>query len=229
MKKEFTRDLTEVPIEIIAKMLERQEEQGNKRDPFIFDDDFYTNKKNGGIDWYLTPEGNTFWSRIQSKDYEHFFRLYPQNKQFYKLSTNGKRQLESLIDDFRNILNTSENPTISEVSYYTKILKDTNLFDLVLEKTIEEKEIIVHSESGPFKVLVSKKGIFYHEGNVPINEVDLESLLSTLSTYIGFGETNAGQYQIKCEKITIGCKVGVLISDLRTVLDTYKNLQKKDN
>lgn len=67
--------ITGYPIEIINRMLECQESQGNNADLEVFKiKGPDTNRSRGGFDWGKTSEGIKFWSRIfNKKDFNHFF------------------------------------------------------------------------------------------------------------------------------------------------------------
>ena len=68
------------PIEVQEKMLERQVEQGNHRDPNVFIRNFSAGKANRGFNWSDTPEGHDFWENIvDNGDYSEFFELYPKH------------------------------------------------------------------------------------------------------------------------------------------------------
>ena len=69
----------ELPVEIQEKMLERQVQQGNKRDEEVFGRDLYTNQELGGFDWCETPEEAEFWSYVlESDNHELFYQRYPK-------------------------------------------------------------------------------------------------------------------------------------------------------
>jgi hypothetical protein len=71
-------DLKNIPLEIIAKMLERQEEQGFGRNLEILQEN---RNSSVGFRWQNTVEGYDFWSNILSHgEYYLFFQKYPKNK-----------------------------------------------------------------------------------------------------------------------------------------------------
>ena len=63
------------PIEIVNRMLECQENQGNPVDLEVFKiKGPDTTRSRGGFDWHKTSEGSPFWSIIvNKKDFNHFF------------------------------------------------------------------------------------------------------------------------------------------------------------
>lgn len=74
----YKEELQGFPVEVVEKMLERQVEQGNKRDISVFEADRFACKEEGGFDWDETPEGWYFWYKvIDSKNFDHFFERYP--------------------------------------------------------------------------------------------------------------------------------------------------------
>lgn len=52
------------PSEVIEKLLDNQELQGNKRDVSVFEKDIETHKEEGGVNWTETPEGEIFWHEV---------------------------------------------------------------------------------------------------------------------------------------------------------------------
>lgn len=70
------------PVEIVEKMLERQVEQGNKRDISVFEKNVLAGGKRGeGFTWDKTPEGHNFWLHVISRrNFEVFFDRYPKKE-----------------------------------------------------------------------------------------------------------------------------------------------------
>ena len=54
----------DLPIDIQNRMLDYQEEQGNKRDSSVFERYIETNSNFGGFDWDHTKEGFEYWYEI---------------------------------------------------------------------------------------------------------------------------------------------------------------------
>lgn len=97
-------DVSEFPIEIVQKMVERSTEQGRWLDN-IGMRTFQNNVASsgyGGFNWRATSEGHTFWSRvIEHKRFDLFFDLYPckyLGKTIYIKTdgTNNKEQLSKI-------------------------------------------------------------------------------------------------------------------------------------
>jgi hypothetical protein len=69
------------PKEIIARMLDCQEEQGNKRDISVFEERISTGYIYKGFDWHKTKEGCNFWFNvIKGKNFNVFFKIYPKKE-----------------------------------------------------------------------------------------------------------------------------------------------------
>lgn len=67
-------ELTGFPKEIIARMLQCQEEQGNKRDIYLFE-----RNRSAGFIWNKTKEKDVFWFKvIREKNFDLFFEKYPK-------------------------------------------------------------------------------------------------------------------------------------------------------
>lgn len=74
--------IKDFPKEVIEKMLERQVEQGNKRDVTVFEKSEWEIKLDGGFDWDKTIEGDEFWREvIDEKNFALFFEKYPKQEQ----------------------------------------------------------------------------------------------------------------------------------------------------
>ena len=74
-------ELTGFPKEIIARMLDCQEEQGNKRDINVFERDKEANNQKKGFNWLRTQEGQVFWFKvIGCRIFDLFFEKYPKKE-----------------------------------------------------------------------------------------------------------------------------------------------------
>ena len=72
-------ELEGFPKEIIARMLDCQEEQGNPRNISVFERNKYTIVELGGFDWDKTIEKDIFWEEvIDNKNFDIFFKKYPK-------------------------------------------------------------------------------------------------------------------------------------------------------
>lgn len=98
--------ITEFPIEVVQKMVERSTEQER-----WFDDvgmrTFQVNVSSsgrGGFNWGASPEGHSFWSRvIEHKRFDLFFARYPCKyigKTIYIATdgTNNREQLSKIMN-----------------------------------------------------------------------------------------------------------------------------------
>ncbi|MDD2192653.1 MAG: hypothetical protein PHO12_08975 [Bacteroidales bacterium] len=76
------------PKEIIARMLECQEEQGNSRDISVFEKQCNAGCFNKGFTWEKTKEGNIFWLEVIGvRNFDIFFERYPKkdNSQEFRI------------------------------------------------------------------------------------------------------------------------------------------------
>ena len=79
MKCSYKGDLDGIPDPIVHKMLERQVEQGNKKNVSVFEANRTADKDDGGFDWRETPEYEEFWSPIlDDLSFDLFFEKYPE-------------------------------------------------------------------------------------------------------------------------------------------------------
>ena len=87
-------DLIGFPKEIISRMLDCQEEQGNPRDVSVFEEKINARMDIKGFSWGKTKEKWYFWGDvIGNKNFNHFFEKYP--KQEYQELKNNKKEENS--------------------------------------------------------------------------------------------------------------------------------------
>lgn len=67
------------PIEVVAKMLERQYEQCKVVDVSVFENDKIAGADDSGFTWGDTEEGfNFWWNVVEDRDFSEFFKKYPK-------------------------------------------------------------------------------------------------------------------------------------------------------
>lgn len=72
-------DIKGFPVEVIAKMLERQYEQSEVVDVSVFENDKIAFVYQSGFDWNNTLEGDSFWHDvIMERDFSEFYKRYPK-------------------------------------------------------------------------------------------------------------------------------------------------------
>jgi hypothetical protein len=75
----FKGQLKGFPKEVVNKMLERQVEQGNELNKFVYENENIAGRSDKGFTWQNTIEGHEFWSNvINKKDFDLFFQKYPK-------------------------------------------------------------------------------------------------------------------------------------------------------
>lgn len=101
-QEDLVGQISNFPIEVVQKMVERQVEQGNKPDVTIFQKVCCAPRCNGGFTWESTIEGGDFWSIvIASGMFDEFFKRYPKGSPSKKVyiwghSTKGNKVIEAL-------------------------------------------------------------------------------------------------------------------------------------
>ena len=79
MKKYTKGELNNIPDELVEIMLDRQEEQGNKRDASVFEEYLDKSKSIGGFYWTRTVEGYDAWfNALQDKNFDAILK-HPAN------------------------------------------------------------------------------------------------------------------------------------------------------
>lgn len=78
-KSNDINQLKGVPLQIVNKMLERQEEQVGFKDMSVFMKRITSGKSENGFNWCETEEGSNFWIQvIAHRNYIYFFKKYPK-------------------------------------------------------------------------------------------------------------------------------------------------------
>lgn len=68
----------ELPLQIQETMMDRQEEQGNPRNPDVFINDITDSKNGGGFDWADSEEGSFFWNEVTCGNLDQFYDYHPE-------------------------------------------------------------------------------------------------------------------------------------------------------
>ena len=80
--------IADFPIEVVQKMVDYQEEQGNTADPSKFAANVTADREHGNFTWSLTPEGHLWWSEIiDGRNFSKFFEKYPRKQTKKELIT----------------------------------------------------------------------------------------------------------------------------------------------
>ena len=102
---EYGGELIGFPREVVEKMLYYQEQQTGKRDISVFERGKSISNAWGGFTWPVTPEGDTFWSRvIRDKNFDLYFEKYPKNmknKTFSLTEKDGRSIIEVACDTWK--------------------------------------------------------------------------------------------------------------------------------
>jgi hypothetical protein len=145
----------DLPIEIQNKMLDRQAEQGNKRDESVFIEGVDSVFSKGGFDWCRTIESNIFWGEVIMKgNHELFFEKYarqniPELKgilmevsDFKDFSYSQKREVIGTLNG-KHICMASDRSYVVDYNYARPIMQPKEI-------TIEEAQEMIGDE---FKII----------------------------------------------------------------------------
>ena len=75
-KQTHKGQLEGVPNDIVERMMECQEEQGNKRDASVFEETFSQDKVRGGFDWVDTKEDSNIWGEVEKRNFQPFYDFW---------------------------------------------------------------------------------------------------------------------------------------------------------
>jgi len=102
MNEDYKGELRGFPREIVEKMLDRQEDAGNKRDVSVFENDRSASSMEDGFTWDCAIEGVSFWINIiTSRNFKIFFDKYPKDdKPIEKEVIIDHSDIEDLIKTF---------------------------------------------------------------------------------------------------------------------------------
>lgn len=95
------------PKEIIKRILDCQEEQGNKKDISVFEENKFSLLGKGGFDWAKTKEKWGFWYEVIScKNFNVFFEKYPkkEDSQVFRV---GDKVYDIMCKSFGIIINVN--------------------------------------------------------------------------------------------------------------------------
>lgn len=96
-------DIAGFPPEIVEKMLEYQEKQGNQRCIEVFENCKRKDRADRGFNWKNTDEGWDFWKVvIMDKKFDVFFKRYPKGNPEARLDGVGISQ--DIADDLNTCI-----------------------------------------------------------------------------------------------------------------------------
>ena len=75
-KTTYKGQLEGVPNDIVERMMDCQEEQGNKRDASVFEETFSQDKVRGGFDWVDTKEDSNIWGEVEKRNFQPFYDFW---------------------------------------------------------------------------------------------------------------------------------------------------------
>ena len=153
------------PKEIIARMLECQEEQGNKRDVSVFEREIYAGRFFGGFDWDNTKEAKEdwdFWAKvIVRENFDIFFEKYPKQEEtkvcskchkekplseFHKRVDTVRSECKECNQELKNNKNMKENNKKEDDSQEFRV--GDKVYDILLKEVGIVQDIVYSSSYG---------------------------------------------------------------------------------
>lgn len=167
-EKDLIGDIEGFPIEVVEKMLEKQQLQKKHTNINILQDVIL-----GGFQWDITSEGFEFWeSVILRKDFNLFFTKYPKKTKYVYIYQDGTKNGKSIINTLikhggvdrlklfgeskdtiyysrpNNNTIVSVNPDSSEGSlvktFYTEIQPETSVKEFTMQEIADKLGINVN-------------------------------------------------------------------------------------
>ncbi len=81
--KDMIGDIAGFPIGVVIRIIEEQENQGNKPDIKVFQKDRFANEVTGGFNWSKTKNGMNFWGIvIGERKFDFFYNHYSEYKKY---------------------------------------------------------------------------------------------------------------------------------------------------
>ena len=76
--EDLIKEIKDIPIEIVQKMINYQFEQNGYCDIKVFQQNKFSSKRSKGFDWELTEE-NAYWSSILKGQFKYFYKYNPKD------------------------------------------------------------------------------------------------------------------------------------------------------
>lgn len=93
-EKDLIKDIKGFPIEVVQKMLEKQQSQRGYNDIHTLQTDVC-----GAFRWSDTSEGYAFWYKvIRDKDFNLFFTTYPKKPEYVYIYQDGTKNAKDVIN-----------------------------------------------------------------------------------------------------------------------------------
>ena len=126
-------ELKGFPKEIIARMLDCQQEQCNPIDVSVFEKNKHSTSSKGGFNWYSTKEGFDFWNEVISKkNFDIFFEKYPKkDNQEPKTAKYVRVGNNAILSDYTSTESSVEINTTEDNSQEFKV--GDEVIDIILD------------------------------------------------------------------------------------------------
>lgn len=150
------------PSEVVEKMLERQVEQGNKRDVGVFEKIDNAGKYHGGFGWAITAEGADFWREVIGKrNFNLFFSRYPKEDKFTPISEDTGKKITEAVEAMREIQQKIA-MNIKKADELLNFTSNSNMGELTFSSKWQPKEGDVVTIESPRGITIS----IYEGGNL---------------------------------------------------------------
>jgi len=135
----YTGQLKGFPQEIIDKMCDYQVEQGNSKNPMVFDNNIRALANHGGFNWNYVIGEEILWRQVLlGRDFNLFFQKYPKKSEYPKLMYVSDISKEHAL--------TSNTPRVVFMEKRGRYLAWSGV------KTIEESEKVTSTNAWSFAV-----------------------------------------------------------------------------
>lgn len=144
-KADLIGKISDFPIDVVEKMIERQVEQGEKADVKVFQHSRTANASGGGFSWKDSIEGWEFWAEvIMKQNFDVFFAKYPMRSHLVYILQDGTKKGMDVIDTLINrggINRWSHDGNELDALYYiepnSNIIRWVEKFDVFMRPLLE--------------------------------------------------------------------------------------------
>lgn len=176
--------------------------------------------------YYVNPYKTENWVATNN---EVGFNCIPISKFLEEINNSSTYILNKV--EYRDTVNKIIAPySVSEDNLLpieaNKIMSETDLLDLWFKPIPKERSFFVHTSDGAIRVFISDKGIYSDRHDVWFSYKQLKILVMSLGSEVEYFHDKSNKkysYPVKVDTINIGCVEGILVADIKYIIDIYES------